>query len=168
MTKTALDVFDEVFPEVYTGPTWEAWRAFLAALFGLPACTQYADTIRACTGRQTLPTMPAREAWMVVGRRGGKSRLAAFLAVYCAAFKTYRLAAGERGVVMVLAADRKQARVIFRYIKALFEVVPMLAPLVAAETADALTLTTGTVIEIHTASFRAVRGYTVVAAICDE
>ena len=35
-------------------------------------------------------------------------------------------------------------------------------------TADAIDLTNGITIEIHTSSFRAVRGYTVVAAICDE
>ena len=35
-------------------------------------------------------------------------------------------------------------------------------------TADAIELNNGITIEIHTASFRSVRGYTVVAALCDE
>lgn len=168
MTKTALTVFDEVFGHVFAGDSWSAWRAFLVALFGLPASPAHAEIIRACTGRQTLPTRPAREAWMVVGRRGGKSRVAAFLAVFAACFRTYRLAAGERGVVMVLAADRKQARVIFRYVVALLDAVPMLAALVAEKTKESITLSTGIVIEIHTASFKSVRGYTVVAAVLDE
>lgn len=166
--KTALAVFDEVFAAAYPGASWDAWRAFLAALFGLPASGPHAEIIRACTGRQTLPAQSAREAWMIVGRRGGKSRVAAFLAVFAACFRSYRLAAGERGVVMVLAADRKQARVIFRYVVALLDAVPMLAALVEDKTKESITLTTGVVIEIHTASFKSVRGYTVVAAIADE
>lgn len=166
--KTALNVFDEVFPQIFAGPTWDAWRAFLAALFGLPATEAQAEVIRDCTGRTTLPTEQAREAWMVVGRRGGKSRTAAFLAVFLACFRTYRLAAGERGVVMVLAADRKQARVIFRYVSALIDAVPMLAKEVESRTAESLILRSGIVIEIHTSSFRSVRGYTVVACIADE
>jgi hypothetical protein len=167
-TKTALDVFDEVFAETFTGTTWAAWRAFLAALFGLPATEAEAAIIRECSGRSTLPTAPAREAWMVVGRRGGKSRIAAFLAVFAACFRRYPLAAGEHGVVMVLAADRKQAGVIFRYVAALLDAVPMLAALVRERTKETITLTTGVMITVQTSSYRSVRGYTVVACIADE
>ena len=55
------------------------------------------------TGRTTPPTSPAREAWLVVGRRGGKSRIAALIAVFLACFKSYRhiLAPGEKGVVAI-------------------------------------------------------------------
>jgi hypothetical protein len=35
-----------------------------------------------CTGRQEPPEQPAREGWVVVGRRGGKSRVAALVAVF--------------------------------------------------------------------------------------
>jgi phage terminase large subunit-like protein len=106
----------------------------------------------------------------VVGRRGGRSRIAALIAVFLAAFKSYReiLAPGERGVVMVLAADREQARVAFGYIEALLDQVPMLATLIAHRTKEEITLRNRITIRVHTASFRAVRGYTVVAAICDE
>ena len=37
------------------------------------------------------------------------------------------LAPGERATIMVIATDRRQARVIFRYIRALLTMVPMLA-----------------------------------------
>ena len=58
-----------------------------------------------CTSSRVLPPKgPAREAWIVAGRRGGKSRIAALVAVYLAAFRTYELVAGERAVVMVLEA----------------------------------------------------------------
>ena len=126
--------------------------------------------MRACTGRQHLLDAPAQEAWVVVGRRGGKSRVAALAAVFLACFRDYAavLAPGERGTIMLIAADRKQARVLMRYVTGLLESVPMLARLVASRTGESIALRTRIDVEIHTASFRAVRGYTVVAAIADE
>jgi len=44
----------------------------------------------------------------------------------------------------------------------------MLARMIERETADTIDLSNRVSIEIHTASFRSVRGYTVVAALCDE
>ena len=84
--------------------------------------------------------------------------------------KDYRhiLAPGERGVLMIIAADRRQAQVVKRYVSALLQAVPMLAALVEHETRESIVLTTGVTIEIHTASFRAIRGYTCLGAICDE
>jgi hypothetical protein len=58
--------------------------------------------------------------------------------------------------------------VVFRYIQALLEGVPMLANLVKSKTREAIHLTNGISIEVHTASFRSVRGYTLVGVICDE
>jgi hypothetical protein len=144
------------------------WRAALAAIHGLPMAADELAVYEAHTGRQTPPTTPAREAWFIVGRRGGKSRVAALLTVYAACFTRYALAAGERGVAMMIAADRRQARVVFRYVCGLFDAVPMLGRLVTDRTRDALRLANGIDIEIHTASFRSTRGYTVVAAVLDE
>jgi hypothetical protein len=44
----------------------------------------------------------------------------------------------------------------------------VLAGMIERETADTLELTNGVSIEIQTASFRTVRGYTLIAALCDE
>jgi hypothetical protein len=113
---------------------------------------------------------PASEGWLICGRRSGKSFMLALCAVYLAAFHAYRqyLAPGERGVVLVVASDRKQARVIFRYVKALLLGVPMLRKLVEREVADAFDLNNSTSIEIMAASYRSLRGYTVIAALLDE
>ena len=64
--------------------------------------------------------------------------------------------------------DRRQARVIMRYAEALLEGVPMLARLITRKTADAVDLSNGVTLEVHTCSFRTVRGYTIVAALLDE
>ncbi len=170
---TILDAIDDAHlfaPWFREARHWHAWRAFLAALFALPMSDEDRALYTKHTARETPPTAQAREAWLVVGRRGGKSFITALIAVFLACFRSYKefLAPGERGVVMVLAADRRQARVIFRYVQALMQGVPMLKKLIGAERAESLELRNGIDIEIHTASFKAVRGYTVVAALCDE
>ena len=150
--------------------TWRAWFVFLKTLFGLPLSPKELVLYQRCTGRAQPPSTPAQEAWLVVGRRGGKSFIVALIAVFLACFRDYRrqLAPGERGTVMITAGDRKQARVIFRYVRALLEGVPMLARLIERLDSESIDLTNCISIEIHTASYRSVRGYTVVAAINDE
>jgi hypothetical protein len=169
---TILDLMDDpqVFGPWFRGPSWGAWRVFLRVLFGLPLSPAARATYTTHTGRQHPPTAQAAEAWLVVGRRGGKSLIAALVAVFLACFREYAhvLAPGERGTVMVIAADRQQARTVFRYITGLLDGVPMLARLIASRTKETITLTNNVNIEVHTASFRAVRGYTVVAAVLDE
>jgi len=150
--------------------SWAAWRAFLCTLFGLSLTPEQLAIYQRCTGRTEPPNAPASEGWLVCGRRAGKSFMLALIAVYLAAFHDYRrhLAPGERGTVLVIATDRKQARVIFRYIRALLINVPMLAKLIEREREDSFDLANFITIEIATASFKSVRGYTIVAALCDE
>ena len=112
---TVPDLMDRL-KSWFGGESWEAWRTVAAALFGLPMSEELA-LYRKCTGRQLPPSGPATEEWLVVGRRGGKSMFAAVLALYFAVFRSYRLALGEKGIVMVLASDRRQARVVFRYVR---------------------------------------------------
>ncbi len=149
---------------------WRAWRAFLAAIFALPMDAEQQAIYRKHTGRSAPPQALSSEAWLVCGRRAGKSFIAALIAVWLAVYRDYRgcLAPGERGTVLILAADRKQARVIMRYVKGLLSGIPMLAVTVERETGESIDISTGITIEIGTASFRATRGYTIVAALFDE
>ena len=153
-----------------TRATWEAWFAFLAALFGLPMDEAQAAIFRHHTGRTELPTAPSSEAGLVVGRRGGKSFVMALVAVYLACFRQYRehLQPGERATVLVIAADRRQARTILRYIQGMLAHIPMLRAMIQRETAEAFDLTNSVTIEVGTASFRSTRGYTYAAVLCDE
>ena len=57
---------------------------------------------------------------------------------------------------------------IFRYVRALLTHVPMLAKLIERETADSFDLSNATTIEVHPVSYKTTRGYTIVAALCDE
>ena len=87
-----------------------------------------------------------------------------------ACFYEYRkfLAPGERGTVLIIATNSKQARVIFRYVRALLTNIPMLAKMIERETADAFDLSNSVTIEVHPASAKSTRGYAVVAALLDE
>jgi hypothetical protein len=87
-----------------------------------------------------------------------------------ACFRDYRpyLQPGERGTVIVIAADRRQARTIMRYVRGMLTRIPMLARMIERDTAESFDLTNEVSIEIGTASFRSARGYTIVAALCDE
>ena len=61
---------------------------------------------------------------------------------------------------MIIAADRRQARTIMRYVKGLLRSVPMLARTIEAQRTESIDLSGRITIEVHTASFRTVRGYT--------
>lgn len=154
----------------FQGKSWEAWFTFLTTAFGLPLSSEQEAIYNQRTGRKDLPTGPSREAWVVVGRRGGKSLMAALVTTYLACFRDYTslLGPGETGTLMVLAADRRQARTVLRYINGFFSAIPMLSALVVNQTRESIELSNRVMIEIHTASFRSTRGYTLVAAICDE
>jgi hypothetical protein len=149
---------------------WTAWLAFLAALFALPMTPEQVEAYAKHTGRKDTPHTPFTEAWLIIGRRGGKSFIMALVAVFLATFRTYRqyLQPGERATVLVIAADRKQARVIFRYIRAILHGIPMLARMIEREATDSFDLDNSVTIEVGTASARSTRGYTYAAVLCDE
>jgi hypothetical protein len=150
--------------------TWGSWRAFLCALFALPMTADQLVIYQQCTGRSIPPTQPATEGWINAGRRSGKSFVLALVATFLACFFDYRryLAPGERATVLIIATNSKQARVIFRYIRALLTNIPMLHKLVERETADSFDLSNSTTIEVHPASMRTTRGYAICAALVDE
>jgi phage terminase large subunit-like protein len=158
-----------LFGGTFGGGSFAAWRALLAGFYGLSLDDTEAATFCTLTGFTETPAEEHHELWLVVGRRGGKSHAAALLATFEAAFKDHRdkLAAGEWATVLLIAADRPQARTLLRYVRGMFE-HPMLKPLVQRETAEGLELRHRCSIEVGTASFRSVRGYTLAAVICDE
>jgi len=169
---TILEAMDHpaLFAPHFRGTSWTAWRGFLAALFALPMDDDQMALYRHHTARSAAPATAFKEAELVVGRRGGKSRVLALIATYLATFFDYApyLAPGEMATCAVIAADRKQARSIFRYVKGLLGAVPALAAMIEDETAETITLNNRVTIEIHTASFRVTRGYTFCAVLADE
>jgi hypothetical protein len=148
--------------------SWTTWLAVLRAAFGLSLDAQQRQAFAQVAGDRSLPTRSVRELWAIVGRRAGKSRMAAAIAVYLACFIKHRLAAGERGMVLVLAATTEQARVVFDYARAFLEESPILQQEILSCTRSEIRLRNGIVIAIHSNSFRHIRGRTLCACVFDE
>jgi hypothetical protein len=166
---TIIDALDHpaLFGSAFPGDTWEPWRVFHKAVFALPMTDEEFAIYQRHTGRSAPPSQPFREVHCLAGRGAGKDRNVSVVAAYLAVFREYRTAPGERPTIACIAEDRKQARILFRFIEALFE-APLLAKLVASRTAESLELTNGVVIEITTNSARTSRGYSFAAVLGDE
>jgi len=150
--------------------TWETWLAVLKASFGEPLNRKERRAFEAVGGGRRSPQRRVRELWCLIGRRGGKSRIAAALAIYLATLCDYagKLAPGEVGMVLVLAASRQQAVVVFNYARGFLEASPLLEEQIDAVTAYEIRLKSGIVIGVHSNSFRTVRGRTLLACVFDE
>lgn len=154
--------------------SWRAWNAALRALYGLRIKTEQArQLIKQCTGREAseLPAEGFRTGLFLVGRRSGKSRIAAVIGGFEALFGGHekRLAKGESGIIPIVSPTKYQSSIVWRYLSALFD-----TPLLAQEMVDkkdsekSITLRNGIEIRILIGDWRSVRGPSVVCAIIDE
>ena len=109
--------------------SWATWLSVLNAAFGHQLNRNERRAFEAVSGGRRSPRKRVRELWVIAGRRGGKSRIAAALAVYIATLVDHsgKLAPGESGTVLVLAAAKDQASVVFGYCRGFLEASPLLA-----------------------------------------
>lgn len=154
---------------IIDGASWKPWRSLLIASMGEELTPDEREVFTALTGREREPLQPVEEFAAVKGRRAGGSRSAAVLAGYVGGLCEHpSLVAGERGVLLMVAADQRQADVILNYCEAAFRGSPVLAQLIESRTARELRLTNGIDIEVRAADFRRLRGLTFVAVVADE
>jgi hypothetical protein len=169
---TALDWMRDaqLCGETFGGATWEAGRALVASIFALPMSADMLAIFAECTGRLTAPVKAFARAVVIAGRGSGKTLLSAFVVVYIAASRDWHavMGPGELVTAALVCPDRRQARVALRYIFGLLRGVPMLERLIVSSTKESVTLSTGCVIEVHTASFKSTRGYSFCAVVIDE
>ena len=151
-------------------PSWDPWRAFLAAQFALYASTAQQRLFSECTGRQTFPKSRPNETYLICGRRAGKTSIFSLIAVYTAVFNDWSpyLRPGQRGYILLLASDQAQAGEALENIRGIFEASHYLGDCVERQTSRTIDLKNGIRIGVKTANYRAARGYTVVAALLDE
>ena len=99
------------------GPSWHGWRSLLLAAMGEELKPDEFTIFQKFTGRTAPPSKRVDEFWCAIGRRGGKSRAMSALAVYLAGLCDYKdkLVRGEKGVVLLLAPDMRQAKVSLDY-----------------------------------------------------
>jgi hypothetical protein len=124
---------------------------------------------RQLTDRQSEPLKPVEELVAIVGRRGGKSKALATLAVWIAALNEHpSLTAGETGVVLLIGPDQRQASICLEYAAAALESSPILKQLVINRTSDSIALRNRIEICTRAASFRRLRGNTFICVLADE
>ena len=175
MTKKKPDIIEAIrHPKIFKPllgdlSTWHSWIVWLKSVFGLLMDAAELELYRKCTGR-TEPPQGFKECYAIVGRRGGKSRIVSFAAVFIACFHDFKkyLAPGETGMVLILARDREQSKVVFGYVSAILNEVPALQQMIERETADEIELTNGITIAVKTSDYRGVRGVTITCCIADE
>jgi len=140
--------------------TWVAWLVVLKAIFGLSMTADDLVVFQRHTGRISPPIGGSKETYLIVGRRGGKSFISALVTCFIACFIDFKpfITVGETLAVMCLARDKDQARIVFRYVKAILNHVPALRSMIADQRADEIELTTGVIIMVKASDFGGVRG----------
>lgn len=121
----AITIMDAVNDPDIFGPwfrdkqSFAAWFCFLKVIFELPLDSAERQIFQRLTGRKELAALGNLVAALVIGRRGGKSLILALIAAYLACFYDWSPypTGGESGCIMIVAADKKQGRAIFRYLK---------------------------------------------------
>jgi len=156
---------------VLAGPSWRTWRALLLATMGERLTPSELEIFRTFTGGRTqAPPSRVEEAAFVIGRRGGKDRAASVLACYLAALVDWSpvLVRGERGLVLCIAPDQRQAKITRDYIEGAFDHSPIMSTMIVGRTADSIELSNRISIEVRAASFRRLRGVTCVGVVASE
>lgn len=151
--------------------SFKPWRTMAKILDGALLDADELALFRQCTGRSAPPVEPITEFYGVKSRREGYTAFfGGLVPLHRACFVDYTpyLAPGERATIALVFPDRKQARVAMRYISGLLHALPMLERLIEREAVDSIDFATRVTIEVHTASFRSVRGYTMAMLVADE
>jgi hypothetical protein len=148
--------------------TWSCWLAVLRAAFALPMSAADRVAFAAVAGNRVPPTRRVNELWCVCGRGSGKTRMAAAAAVHIGAIEQHRLAPGEIGCVMLIAASRSQAQIAFSYVLGFLQSSPILHQQIENATASEVKLKGNIVISVAAGSYRTIRGRTLLAVIGDE
>lgn len=157
-----------MLPGVHEG-SWDGWLVIVRGLYGSPMTDEQAAVWRDLTGRET-PSKPFRNAFFLVGRRGGKTQMAAALTLYETALRDWSGIAspGELIVGALIAADRRQAGQAMRYIRGGLEASPVLSAEIVKEGTEAIELANGTEITVMTCNHRSIRGRSFACVVGDE
>ena len=110
--------------------SWRRWLVAFSIIFGQPIKPKYHKLITECTGRNPhkLSKRGYKNVLFLTGRRSGKSIMSAMMAAYIALFsgKEKKLKPGEIGLIPIIAPTQKQARIVKNYLRAIFDLTPML------------------------------------------
>jgi phage terminase large subunit-like protein len=169
MRKTPLNIIDFVIRMnlVEPGGPSLGHRTFLKAFYGLELDAEELEFYLKTTGRRNYLAREQKEVTGIFGRQGGKTTLASEIAIY-EAVRYPKLPRGARAYVIIVAPGLSQAQIAFDYIRKGFCGSPILKRLVRKDLTNEIRLRNGITIACYPCSYIAVRGISVVCAICDE
>jgi hypothetical protein len=147
--------------------TWRAWRTLARAIEAQPPQVGDRELFLKHAGRE-WPTAPAREVWIICGRRSGKTVFASLLACYQALFSEYVPQRGERGYAALVSPTRQQSGIARGYASGLFQESGLLADMVTRETLETIELENQTGLLILSSDYKTLRGFSLLGTVVDE
>ena len=151
--------------------TWSSWVTFFKALEA-PESMNKAELklFKSCTGLEKPHKGRIKEAYMVCGRRSGKSTIAAILAVFYAIWGQWEqyISKGEKAKVFIVACNLEQAGIVMDLVKEILETTPFLRSMIKKMLASSVQLKNGIEIVAKPASWRSTRGFTVGLLVLEE
>lgn len=153
---------------VFGRPSYRPMLAVLKAAFGEPLNDDERAHFDTLCGGRPLPPAQVNELAIIAGRGAGKTQAAALVVIALALCRPWVTSPGQVAVALLLAADREQSGVAFRFVLGLLESSPALAAEIVAVTQQRIALRNGIEIQVATSDYRAVRGRSLIAVVADE
>jgi len=177
MSKEKLSLIEAISSESGLGKyfkdkaTWESWLVFFKALTGSQELEPgELALLHQCTGLDNIPEEEIKEAYMICGRRSGKSTICALLAVFYAVWGEWEkyVSKGEQPKIFIIACNKDQAGIVMRFVKAILHLTPFLTSMIKKSLTESVELKNGIEIVVKPASWRSTRGFTVGLLILEE
>ncbi|MFC2172066.1 hypothetical protein ACFLU6_05475 [Acidobacteriota bacterium] len=146
-----------------------AQKALIKSIYGVPLTPKEKKFFGECCDTP-LERKGYRETFAICGARSGKSLIAGALAVAECIFGGHDryLTAGETGTFVVIAANKKQARIVFNYCLGMFQNSKTLSEMFVKNTAEEILLTNRTAISTWPCNRVSCRGLSIIGAALDE
>lgn len=168
ITLTQLTTDPRLLGLVFNKPSYRPMLAVLKAALAEPLSSEEREIFARLCGDRPLPLSPVAEAVINAGRGAGKTQGGGLGVIYFSTCRRWPTSPGQVPVALLLAADREQASVAYRYTLGLLESSPVLANEIAAVTQQRITLRSGVEIQVATSDYRAVRGRSLICVVADE
>ncbi|MGD1010476.1 MAG: hypothetical protein ABR951_10030 [Candidatus Aminicenantales bacterium] len=147
--------------------TWENWQAILAAVWGEKLSPKELGTFQAVTGREAPRAGGYDEAFLLIGRGGGKTTTCALAASYTALFSGLekKVAEGESIYIFCLADTLAQASICHDSIRRFLR---PFARMIKREAREEIELNNGFRIVTKAADEKSLRGWRLGLVVLDE
>lgn len=158
----------KLFGPAFEGDSWENWKAFLSAMYGLEMTPSRLLTFQEATGRLMPNEKGYLENYAIIGSRGGKSRICSACAVWECLFGGWpdKLSRGETGYAIIVATSKDQGiKIVLSYVKGLLRLFPNT---IIRETEDSVFLSNGTAVIVKAANEAGLRGFSSIFIGLDE